>query len=222
MQVNLGTYCCQMLNISCEYEKPKTDFESSFSKSGCFFFMLELYSLSGSHQVCVFCVQRLVLTLRRSPTRTWSSRCGIWEDRQASGGFICLCSVDVACALVDKRQTNYWLISYEEYFLSDITWVIEAPQAALRIFFSKVFVFFLCVFFLFFFLTRPYWRCYYSNTDAIIYVVDSSDRDRMSISKSELVAMLEVRGFVFICLLQKIHLKMVKAIAFTLDLKHFF
>lgn len=42
-------------------------------------------------------------------------------------------------------------------------------------------------------LTRPYWRCYYSNTDAIIYVVDSSDRDRMGISKSELVAMLEVR-----------------------------
>lgn len=42
-------------------------------------------------------------------------------------------------------------------------------------------------------LHRPYWRCYYSNTDAIIYVVDSSDRDRMGISKSELVAMLEVR-----------------------------
>lgn len=42
-------------------------------------------------------------------------------------------------------------------------------------------------------LNRPYWRCYYSNTDAIIYVVDSSDRDRMGISKSELVAMLEVR-----------------------------
>ncbi|KAF3859483.1 hypothetical protein F7725_021882 [Dissostichus mawsoni] len=29
------------------------------------------------------------------------------------------------------------------------------------------------------------------NTDAVIYVVDSSDRDRMGISKSELVAMLE-------------------------------
>lgn len=43
-----------------------------------------------------------------------------------------------------------------------------------------------------FFLPRPYWRCYYSNTDAVIYVVDSSDRDRMGISKSELVAMLEV------------------------------
>ena len=30
---------------------------------------------------------------------------------------------------------------------------------------------------------RPYWRCYYSNTDAIIYVVDSADRDRIGISK---------------------------------------
>uniref|UniRef100_A0A671T7I4 ADP-ribosylation factor-like protein 1 n=1 Tax=Sinocyclocheilus anshuiensis TaxID=1608454 RepID=A0A671T7I4_9TELE len=44
---------------------------------------------------------------------------------------------------------------------------------------------------LIFLLHRPYWRCYYSNTDAVIYVVDSSDRDRMGISKSELVAMLE-------------------------------
>ena len=39
---------------------------------------------------------------------------------------------------------------------------------------------------------RPYWRCYYSNTDAIIYVVDSMDRDRIGISKTELFAMLEV------------------------------
>ncbi|XP_064599573.1 ADP-ribosylation factor-like protein 1 [Liolophura sinensis] len=38
---------------------------------------------------------------------------------------------------------------------------------------------------------RPYWRCYYSNTDAIIYVVDSMDRDRIGISKSELFAMFE-------------------------------
>ncbi|XP_062055240.1 ADP-ribosylation factor-like protein 1 [Lepus europaeus] len=38
---------------------------------------------------------------------------------------------------------------------------------------------------------RPYWRCYYLNTDAVIYVVDSCDRDRTGISKSELVAMLE-------------------------------
>ena len=40
---------------------------------------------------------------------------------------------------------------------------------------------------------RPYWRCYYSNTDAIIYVVDSRDRDRIGISKQELCSMLEVR-----------------------------
>ena len=38
---------------------------------------------------------------------------------------------------------------------------------------------------------RPYWRCYYSNTDAIIYVVDSADKDRIGISKQELVSMLE-------------------------------
>ncbi|ORZ19736.1 ADP-ribosylation factor-like protein [Absidia repens] len=38
---------------------------------------------------------------------------------------------------------------------------------------------------------RPYWRCYYSNTDAVIYVVDSVDKDRMQTSKEELHAMLE-------------------------------
>jgi len=37
---------------------------------------------------------------------------------------------------------------------------------------------------------RPYWRCYYANTQAVIYVVDSSDRDRLSINKAELLAML--------------------------------
>lgn len=30
---------------------------------------------------------------------------------------------------------------------------------------------------------RPYWRCYYQNTNAIIYVVDSADSERMGISK---------------------------------------
>ena len=38
---------------------------------------------------------------------------------------------------------------------------------------------------------RPYWRCYYPNTDAIIFVVDSCDTDRLSIAKQELMAMLE-------------------------------
>lgn len=41
---------------------------------------------------------------------------------------------------------------------------------------------------------RPYWRCYYPNTDAIIYVVDSADVDRLDIAKQELHAMLEVGG----------------------------
>eukprot|EP00199_Chlamydomonas_sp_CCMP681_P003384 CAMPEP_0119104206 /NCGR_PEP_ID=MMETSP1180-20130426/2469_1 /TAXON_ID=3052 ORGANISM="Chlamydomonas cf sp, Strain CCMP681" /NCGR_SAMPLE_ID=MMETSP1180 /ASSEMBLY_ACC=CAM_ASM_000741 /LENGTH=177 /DNA_ID=CAMNT_0007088893 /DNA_START=136 /DNA_END=669 /DNA_ORIENTATION=- len=38
---------------------------------------------------------------------------------------------------------------------------------------------------------RPYWRCYYPNTQAIIYVVDSTDTDRIGISKEEFHAILE-------------------------------
>ncbi|KAJ2783536.1 Arf GTPase arl1 [Coemansia javaensis] len=38
---------------------------------------------------------------------------------------------------------------------------------------------------------RPYWRCYYANTDAVIYVVDSSDRDRIGTARDELAAMLD-------------------------------
>ncbi|OAF70750.1 hypothetical protein A3Q56_01510, partial [Intoshia linei] len=38
---------------------------------------------------------------------------------------------------------------------------------------------------------RPYWRCYYANTDVIIYVVDSMDRDRMVLSSKELQLMLK-------------------------------
>lgn len=37
---------------------------------------------------------------------------------------------------------------------------------------------------------RPYWRCYYANTDAIIYVVDSCDHERIGTSGDELRAML--------------------------------
>jgi len=38
---------------------------------------------------------------------------------------------------------------------------------------------------------RPYWRCYYPNTDAIIFVVDSTDVERLEVAKAELFAMLE-------------------------------
>ena len=43
---------------------------------------------------------------------------------------------------------------------------------------------------------RPYWRCYYPNTDAIIFVVDSCDSERLGVAKQELLAMLEVSGCV--------------------------
>jgi len=53
---------------------------------------------------------------------------------------------------------------------------------------------------------RPYWRCYYANTDAIIYVVDSADRDRLSTSKQELVSMLseeELKNSILVVLANK-------------------
>jgi len=37
---------------------------------------------------------------------------------------------------------------------------------------------------------RPYWRCYFPNTSAIIYVIDSSDAPRLQTSRSELLTML--------------------------------
>ena len=38
---------------------------------------------------------------------------------------------------------------------------------------------------------RPYWRCYYPNTQAVIYVVDSSDTERIGTSAEEFHAILE-------------------------------
>ena len=37
---------------------------------------------------------------------------------------------------------------------------------------------------------RPYWRCYFPNTAAIIYVIDASDHDRLQTSRTELLTML--------------------------------
>ena len=37
---------------------------------------------------------------------------------------------------------------------------------------------------------RPYWRCYYPNTQAVIFVVDSCDTERLPTSKVELQAIL--------------------------------
>ncbi|KAG6772925.1 hypothetical protein POTOM_024355 [Populus tomentosa] len=37
----------------------------------------------------------------------------------------------------------------------------------------------------------PYWRCYFPNTQAVIYVVDSSDTQRIGIAKEEFHSILE-------------------------------
>eukprot|EP01117_Protostelium_nocturnum_P008273 TRINITY_DN2956_c0_g1_i1.p1 TRINITY_DN2956_c0_g1~~TRINITY_DN2956_c0_g1_i1.p1 ORF type:complete len:181 (+),score=40.07 TRINITY_DN2956_c0_g1_i1:90-632(+) len=48
---------------------------------------------------------------------------------------------------------------------------------------------------------RPYWRCYYANTNAVIYVIDSADTERIGVSKEELLAMLEEEELKDACLL---------------------
>ncbi|KAI5833498.1 ARF/SAR superfamily [Schizophyllum commune Tattone D] len=44
---------------------------------------------------------------------------------------------------------------------------------------------------------KPYWRCYFPNTAAIIYVIDASDHARIPTSRNELLTMLseeELKG----------------------------
>ncbi len=48
---------------------------------------------------------------------------------------------------------------------------------------------------------RPYWRAYYPDTSAIIYVIDSTDRERLEITKKELRLILEEEELKGICLL---------------------
>lgn len=38
---------------------------------------------------------------------------------------------------------------------------------------------------------RPYWRCYYANTAAVVFVIDSTDVERLAIASGELRAMLD-------------------------------
>ena len=38
---------------------------------------------------------------------------------------------------------------------------------------------------------RPYWRCYYPKTNAIVFVIDSSDKERLEIVKQELFLLLQ-------------------------------
>lgn len=37
---------------------------------------------------------------------------------------------------------------------------------------------------------RPYWRCYYPNTNAIIFVVDCNDHKRLKIARKEFLKLL--------------------------------
>lgn len=53
---------------------------------------------------------------------------------------------------------------------------------------------------------RPMWKHYYINSDALIYVVDSQDKDRLHIAKNELHRMLaeeELKDAVLLVLANK-------------------
>ena len=39
---------------------------------------------------------------------------------------------------------------------------------------------------------RPYWRSYYPDTKAVIFVIDATDREKLATAKEELLLMLEV------------------------------
>lgn len=39
---------------------------------------------------------------------------------------------------------------------------------------------------------RPYWKNYYENTDAMVYVIDSADKRRLDEAGTELSSLLEV------------------------------
>ena len=38
---------------------------------------------------------------------------------------------------------------------------------------------------------RPYWRCYYPKTNALVFVIDSSDKERMDVAKQELFLLMQ-------------------------------
>ena len=38
---------------------------------------------------------------------------------------------------------------------------------------------------------RPYWRCYFPKTNAIVFVIDSTDKDRLDIAKQELFFLIK-------------------------------
>uniref|UniRef100_A0A8C9GCB9 ADP-ribosylation factor-like protein 1 n=1 Tax=Piliocolobus tephrosceles TaxID=591936 RepID=A0A8C9GCB9_9PRIM len=53
---------------------------------------------------------------------------------------------------------------------------------------------------------RPYWRCYYKNTNAIIYVIDSSDNERLITTKNEINIILkdpELEGVILVVFANK-------------------
>ena len=53
---------------------------------------------------------------------------------------------------------------------------------------------------------RPYWKCYYNKADGIIFVIDSTDKERLDIAKQELFILIgeeELKGIPIVILANK-------------------
>ena len=47
---------------------------------------------------------------------------------------------------------------------------------------------------------RPYWSCYFNNTNAVIFVVDSCDKERIDSARSELHKLFEEKDLKNCCI----------------------
>ena len=69
---------------------------------------------------------------------------------------------------------------------------------------------------------RPYWKCYYPKTNAVVFVIDSSDKERIDIAKQELFLTDEIKYYIFFYLLlylfHLIQLKQLKQYQYLYDI----
>jgi ADP-ribosylation factor-like protein 3 len=64
-------------------------------------------------------------------------------------------------------------------------------QKSIRLFISQIYYFCKSCYSCIYLFYRPYWRNYYDQTDALIYVIDSADRKRMEETAVELQQLLD-------------------------------
>lgn len=107
--------------------------------------------------------------------------------------FACLCP----CEPTQQTRKGCLLVTY--YSIKPHAWKCYHCWIPLYILVSvRMFVMWDWCFFLFLLQIRPLWRHYFQNTQGLIFVVDSNDRDRVVEARDELHRMLN--EVCFLCL----------------------